>query len=312
LIKEVLPVQRLSTLATLFVLMFILSWVAFSMQREYEQPRLHEHSNSLINRLSLPEEQPPPELISVPSRNGAESLEGEMPRVLILDNLEEEKNTAAGTAQHHGPDENENDLNTTSKPDCIHFLLLGSEGSTGEVKLLLVNTLVTGREARLTAIDPAIPVLFKDKHISLGMLLKESEDYGVVCQAVAQASGLTPQFYIDLKLEGFSEMVELLGGIEHEGGTAAVTTAELNRFTGPEILKVLKDPQIDTSKKEALIIDMLLTAREVDNTSLGLALLWTGYRNLKTNLGLKDLLEVRKVTQGISPTTVSFSEIKHQ
>ena len=315
--------QRFSTLATLFVFMIILSWAAASMQQELEQPRLHESSNSLINRLSLPELQAPPELGASSGLNGAEPLEGETPEILPWNHSREkgqddlkgidlklETNNAAGSARPGGPEEK--DKKTASKPDYIHFLLLGSEGSTGEVKLLIVNTLVTGKEARLTAIDPATPVLFEGKPIALGMLLKESNDYGLVCQAAALASGLTPQFYIDLKLEGFSEMIALLGGIEHEGGAASVTTAELNRFTGPEILKILRDPQINTRKKEALIIDMLLTAREVDNTSLGLALLWTGYKNLKTNLGLEDLLELRKVTQGISPTAVSLREIKYR
>jgi hypothetical protein len=34
-----------------------------------------------------------------------------------------------------------------------------------------------------------------------------------------------------------------------------------------------------------------------------------GYHNLKTDLSLRDLLEVRKVTQGIAPTDVIFTEI---
>ncbi|MEW5784373.1 MAG: hypothetical protein AB1767_04720 [Bacillota bacterium] len=202
----------------------------------------------------------------------------------------------------------EEDQKTVTSPDGLHFLLLGSRLDNRVVDLIMVTTLVAGEEAHLTAIDPDLPVYLDNEIIPLGTLIAAGAGYDDFCTAAELITGLKPQFYIDLNLDGFSEMIKLLGGIEHEGGATVETAITL--FGGADIIQVLRNRDIPTGDKEALVISMLIAARDVDNTSLGLELLWTGYQNLRTNLSLKDLLQVRRVTQAISPTQVSLREIK--
>jgi hypothetical protein len=52
-----------------------------------------------------------------------------------------------------------------------------------------------------------------------------------------------------------------------------------------------------------------VAASEVDNTRLGVRLLWLGFRNIKTNLTLADLIKVRSIAQGISAYRVRLVEI---
>lgn len=80
---------------------------------------------------------------------------------------------------------------------------------------------------------------------------------------------------------------------------------------GAALLRLLANPSISAAEKERLIIALLLTTRNIHNTTRELALLWTGYRNIKTNLRLNDLLKIRGVALEICPTQVSLREIDY-
>ena len=297
--------QRFFTMATLFIFMVMLSWVAYSVQPESLLPLPWNNPDSMNSEPHTEQEDPPPERMALPHRNGEELTETEM-----LEMITREDRAEPETAPEQ-PGMRAESIPANYDADSIHFLLLGSRGGAEGAGLIIIITLVTGKEAHLTLIDPSIPSGAADGSEPIGALLNNGRGgYGLICEATESISGITPQFYIDINLDGFSEMIELLGGIEHAGGSDAVVLAGLERYSGPDILKVLGNPDITIIDKEALIISMLITARDVDNTSLGLALLWTGYKNIKTNLSLNDLLQLRRVTQQISPTTVTLHEIK--
>ncbi len=193
----------------------------------------------------------------------------------------------------------------------IHFLLIGRWWNDPAAEVLMMVTLVPGGCARLTVLDPAAGVELKAKPCPIGELLERGGSRDQLYLAVTSLTGLTPQFYIDLNLYGFVEMIGLLQKDGHDGASSGRRAASPPKtgFDGNEVLLLLNDASAPTAAKEEMLIELLLAACEIQFTKLGLKLLWMGYHNLKTDLSLKDLLEVRKVTQGISPADVSLMEI---
>lgn len=194
--------------------------------------------------------------------------------------------------------------------NCIHFLLIGRSWEETAAKVLMMVTLVPGQCARITALDPAAIIIHDNISCPIGEL-PEQHGRDRLYQAVTSLTGLTPQFYIDLNLNGLVEMIDLLKKRDGEGGpsrSGAVSTPEWF-FDGNEMLQLLSDAGAPAEAKEKALVQLLLAACEIQFTPLGLKLLWIGYHNLKTDLSLEDLLEIRKVTQGIAPTDVSLIEV---
>lgn len=189
--------------------------------------------------------------------------------------------------------------------NCIHFLLMGRFWEEPAAKVLMMVTLVPGQCARITALDPAAKVEVKNVNCSIGELPERHGDRGGLYRAVTSLTGLTPQFYIDLNLKGLVEMIDLLQERDGKGVTAS-SPAWL--FDGEEMLHLLINTGSPAEAREKALVQLLLAACEIQFTPLGLKLLWMGYHNLKTDLSLEDLLEIRKITQGIAPTDVSLIE----
>ena len=197
--------------------------------------------------------------------------------------------------------------------DNIHFLLIGRWWKSPAAEVLMIVTLVPERCAFLTAVDPSVEVKTGGSTRPIGELLDlDGEDSRKeLYRALTSLTGLKPQFYIDLNLHGFAAMLDLLqresgSAAASRGGKAVKLSIDLD---GGEILKLMSNPATPTSKKEKILLELLLAACKIQFTRSGLELLWIGYHNLKTDLSLQDLLEVRKVTQEISPFDIDLTEI---
>jgi len=212
--------------------------------------------------------------------------------------------------------------NSDAKPEVlcresIHFLLVGRTWEKKQLDFLMVVSLSPESHSKLTKIDPYYDVDHKGQTIPVGYLLAEGGDYADLYKVVANITGLTPSFYIDLNSHGFKEMLNILGGIDHniflslteKPSDIIANTEELD---GAELIAILNDSDISTAIKEKLIISLLLSTRKVHNTARGLRILWTGYRNLKSDLGLNDLLAIRAVAVKICPTQVRLREISYR
>mgnify|MGYP000846908610 CR=1 FL=1 len=179
--------------------------------------------------------------------------------------------------------------------------------------MVMVVTLVPRRCARLTALDPETAVELNGASCPLGELLKRGGGPEQLYPAVRSLTGLTPRFYIDFNLHGFVEMVGLLAEAGYGGAApcsrGAASPGE-SPLDGKEILRMLNDGAVPAAVKERSLVELLVASSKIQFTSLGLKLLWMGYHNLKTDLTLRDLLELRKVSQEIAPTDVIFVEIR--
>ena len=198
--------------------------------------------------------------------------------------------------------------NLAQAEDTIHFLLIGRWPQSQAATVLMVVTLIPEECALLTAIDPLIEVVSRGKCYPLGELLARDPDRNSLYRAVTGLSGLKPQFYIELDLNGFLRMTALLVD-EGPHGTPAAAARVDPSVGGRELLALISDSQARTAEKERLLIDYLLAASQISSTRLGLKLLWLGYHSLATDLSLGDLLQLRTVSEKISPLEVSFSSI---
>ncbi|MGI6600535.1 MAG: hypothetical protein ACOX3N_01690 [Dethiobacteria bacterium] len=194
----------------------------------------------------------------------------------------------------------------------VHFLLIGRWWKNPSAEILMVVSLIPESCARLTAVDPAIEVAFEDRHCPIGELLAQDAGHDCLYRAITEISGLEPQFYIDLNLHGFIEMIDLL----QKEGPQAVSSHNIEPEyikiaggSGDDLLSFLIDFTAPPDAKEELLIGYLLMASKLQSTGTGLKLLWIGYQNLKTDLSLSDLIQVRNVTGGISPLEVSLTVI---
>lgn len=196
--------------------------------------------------------------------------------------------------------------------NSIHFLLIGRWWKDPAAEVLMMVTLIPERCARLTAVDPSVEVETGGRSCPIGELLGGQNSQEELYTALASLTGLRPQFYIDLNLHGFVEMLDLLQRENRGPGGSRGGEAVEPRFGNPggeRILQLMSDPTTPTAAKEKILLELLLAACKIQFTRSGLELLWIGYHNLKTDLGLKDLLEVRKVTQKISPFDTDLTEI---
>ncbi len=296
--------QRISSLLSLLLFMLLISWLGHSFQQEPPPPREKKPGADFFNEEYFKaEETELPERLLLPGRGTEEPLE--IPPDSGKDSGSLEPALPAGEKRTTLPDE----------LDAIHFLLLGRDPAKTNLDILMVVTLIPGSHAFLTAVDPDLPVSWAEETFPLADFLSRGGGYRELCQVVGEVTGLMPQFYIELNLKGFYEMVELLGGADCEGGSGTALKGkapggERQSLDGRETLAYLVDKTIDTGDKEELLINLLVAARDVDHTRLGVKLLWTGFRNIKTNVSLADLLQVRRVTQNISPYRVSLEEIR--
>lgn len=198
--------------------------------------------------------------------------------------------------------------NLAQAEDAVHFLLIGRWPQSQAATVLMVVTLIPEECALLTAIDPLIEVVSRGKCYPLGELLARDPDRNSLYRAVTGLSGLKPQFYIELDLNGFLRMTALLDD-ERPHGTPAAAARGDPSGGGRELLALISDSQARNAEKERLLIDYLLAASQISSTRLGLKLLWLGYHSLATDLSLGDLLQLRTVSEKISPLEVSFSSI---
>jgi len=197
--------------------------------------------------------------------------------------------------------------------ESIHFLLTGRWWEEESVEVVMVVTLVPRRCARLAALDPETAVKLNGRSCPLGELLKRGGSRDQLYTAVRSLTGLTPRFHIDFNLHGFVEMVALMAEAGY-GATApcsceAASPGE-SSLDGHAFLQMLNDDTVPAAAKERNLVELLLASSKIQFTPLGLKLLWMGYHNLKTDLTLKDLLELRKVSQEIAPTDIIYVEVK--
>lgn len=304
--------QRFSTLVTLVLFMFILSWVAQAFQQDLPPFRPTPRNEALEFEQLQNEPEQLSERMTLPYRNGNDRPEPEAPPPQILPTKPASNKSRP---MEPLPGSEPEIFISGSDPDSIHFLLLGRTWDCKTVDFLMIVTLHHGSHSILTAVDPAIEYDFNGLAIPAAAIMEHGGTYEDLVRAAAAITGLKPQFYIDLNIHGFIEMVEMLGGIDQNvyrtladtGTRAAINAGALD---GTALLSLLKDPEVNVKDKENLIIALLMTARDIQHTTLGLNLLWTGYHNIKTSLGLGDLLEIRRVTQEISPTRVILREIR--
>lgn len=190
----------------------------------------------------------------------------------------------------------------------VHFLLIGRWWKEATTEVLMTVTLVPERCARLTALDPSTEVKLGDTTCPVAKLLERGQDREQLYSAVSSLTGVKPQFYIDLNLHGFVQMLDLLQK-ENRGKSGGKTKKAKAKFDGNKVLKVMNDPATPTRVKEKILLELLLAACKIQFTGPGLELLWIGYHNMQTDLKLADLLELRKITQDISPHEISLTEI---
>jgi hypothetical protein len=213
------------------------------------------------------------------------------------------------------PDKPEREAETLCK-DSVHFLLMGRPWEEKKLKIIMMVTLLPDRSAILTTIDRYYPVVYNGSTIPLGRVLAEGGGYADLSRFAAEIADFKPSFYIDLNSHGFVEILNLIGGIDHAiyvslDRRASGVIADTENLCGAALLEILEDPSISTAEKERLIIALLLTTRNIHNTTRELSLLWSSYRNIKTNLRLNDLLKIRGVALEICPTQVHLREIDY-
>jgi len=100
----------------------------------------------------------------------------------------------------------------------------------------MVVSLIPESCARLTAVDPAIEVAFEDRHCPIGELLAQGAGHDCLYRAITEISGLEPQFYIDLNLHGFIEMIDLLQ--KKALKPSLLITLSLNILKLPEVVEM--------------------------------------------------------------------------
>lgn len=310
--------QRITSLVTLCLFALLFCMIAHTSQHQtpFSPEEKQEGSPSPVPRSVRPpdKDKPPVKIPDLLLRARPEPAPAEEK---ILNNVEVKSVEEPGTNTLNDPSTREEASSRAlqQEQNNIHFLLIGRWWEEPSAEVLMMVTLIPGSRARLTAVDPAIEVTLGNRSCQIGKLSAPGSDYGQLYRAITGLTGLAPQFYIDLNLHGFIKIIDLLQktGLDNASscntGTVPPGYAQLAQTNGDKALLLLNDFTAQTAVKEELLIGYLLIAREIQFTKPGLELLWMGYHNLKTNLTLSDLLQIRKVTQGISPTDVSLTEI---
>ncbi len=320
--------QRFSSLAALLLFIVIFNLVAQSFQQDIPPFRSKNnggisHSDPLQGQqLALPERLDLPHRKKEEhSRDEEEPADNNEPEVVLESNVNghapilEEENYFEDEITLNIPDSKTKSPKAAELEDAVHFLLISRHWDSKEIDYVMVVTLAPHSHAHLTAVDPEISVLQTGgDHYPLKKMLSRGGTYAALVQSVEDITGLSSRFYIDLNMKGFFTLVDMLISSDNHSSDAlgqASDTLEpaLPSLSGTGIMDYLTNSELDTEEKEALVIMLLITARDVQYTKLGAQLLWTGYRNIRTDLGLNDLLEIRRVTQQISPKKVRLQEI---
>lgn len=333
--------QRISTLASLIIFMLILNWLTYtyedeSMPREINpggnggqqlpaDPDYYKQQYIFPNRSGM---ESPPDITENNKNDCAANGCTENKQADGGENREEQKEMDK-PAENILPDpdcassydplnncsnDHKNEFSHDGNDDGYHFLIVGRKSDCSKITLAMLVTLNPETDAHITALSPAVMVRINGHSRPLENALMQGTGFGELTRALEEKTGLQPRFYMDLNLDGFVEMIDMLGGVNYRASNrvssqVSFLQAGLNQVNGQEALSFLQSEQIGTVSKEAFLINMLTAAGNVENTSLGLSLLWTGYHNIKTDLSIKDLLQLRKVTQGISPNRVSLKEV---
>ena len=314
--------QRLFTLLALCLFSSVLCFVAASSSQqrplnapEYTEelagqqraknkklPAKKETTPQPAESSSLPEEEQPPPKSTPPEKRVEGSAKGTPEGASKAPPSKRPAAPKKSALEKLSPEMGENN---------IHFLLIGRWWKIPAAEVLMIVTLVPERCAFLTAMDPSVEVKTGGNTRPIGELLDSEDSRKELYRALASLTGLKPQFYIDLNLHGFVEMLDLLQRESRSAGASRRGKAiKLNiDLEGEEVLKLMSDPATPTAKKEKILLELLLAACKIQFTKSGLELLWIGFHNLKTDLSLQDLLEVRKVTQEISPFDINLTEI---
>lgn len=193
----------------------------------------------------------------------------------------------------------------------LHFLLIGRRPEDKLPDVLMVVTLVPETLTRLLSLDPAATAGHAGQDVAALLASPKAKDhreaYRSLVEAAGEITGRTISFYIELNLDGFVEMVDLLGGCPE---LPEASPERGNLLEGETLLyNLTNSPDHGLAEKQDLITALLETARDAEGTALGLKLLWTGYRNLRTDITLQDLLRVRAITQQIQPDRVYLREL---
>ena len=193
--------------------------------------------------------------------------------------------------------------NRAGGEEKFHFLLIGRHPEEVVPAILMVVTLVPESCSSLLSLDPA--TLFAPA--GRASLFTEAPSGRLLSAETGRLTGRNISFYLELNLDGFVTMVDLIGG-SPEHPEAARNRGEI--LPGKILLQRLTEnrPGIKTGEKQELITALLETARDLEGSSLGLKLLLTGYRSLQTDMTLSDLLQLRAVTQKIRPDRVYLEE----
>lgn len=305
--------QRFASLLALGLFAFLLcSFAAVWQQQNYfppikplpyptnkDLPLVDKKAISLRNR-------------NLPSQSGKKALDF---NTILLDEKEEplldEPEPVAVKDLLRNGEKHSAGIRQNKESNSIHFLLIGRWWEEPAATMLIMVTLVPGSCARFTALDPTIEVLIGERRCAIGQLLEQEESANLLYPAINDLTGLTPQFYIDLNLHGFVDMVDLWR--KEAPGVASSFSKSIPSpkpgFDGNKMLLLLNDASVPTAAKEDILVELLLNACEIQFTKLGLKLLRIGYHNLKTDLNLRELLHIRNIAQTISPTNVNLTEI---
>lgn len=303
---------RISYFVTLILFILVVSWPCSSLQQELSPLKTEDPGEQSLYTT------PPPHLMerTFPQQNKASESSPEiLPPVndkAIKEIPSVQKNGKDIPQEEFCPEPFLDEFLPLRTQDAIHFLLLGRKTDSPRVKMAMIVSLIPGTHARITAFAPGTTISLNGEKRTLSDILNRN-GYNGLCRAMEDATGLRMHFYVELDLDGFTEMVDILGGVDYDVSEATARkhgayNPGLQQFDGDAALSFLKDDRITAGAKETFLVKMLIAARDINNTRRGISLLWKGYHSIKTDLSLSDLLEVRKITQKIHPTRVSYRE----
>lgn len=336
--EEVSVMQRYISLAALLLFMLVFSFMALSFQKDMP-PFQRKSDVELLYRERFRDKSLDPseedgslnESSGIVPDDPQDEPDEEKPKAPEIVQPDEPEFNHEDAHKYSWPDRKKNDANVNPEltdrreqltsnaaelEEALHFLLISRNWEQDEIVYITIVTLAPYSHAHLTTLNPDLPAPLKSGFRGpVKDMISRCGSYSKLVQTVDVITGLTPQFYIDLNMDGFFALTDIL--INANTGSSAALAKEANRLNprllsldGISIMNYLTEPEIDSLEKEALLIMLLVTSRDVQDTSTGMKLLWTGYRNIKTDLGLQDLLDVRRITQKISPEKVTLYEIE--
>ncbi len=187
----------------------------------------------------------------------------------------------------------------------INFLLLGYRNSQPEI--LMIIGLIPGQAASLLSIR-----LDAFNHDCRNLLEQAVSNTGTpetrreLKKTLENICGLNIQFVIGLDLKGVIEIIDTMGGVGFNPGSATPSNRSLE---GYQALDLLIRETIPPGEKQRLLKAILLKTNALELTRDGWTLLKIGYRSLSTDLTVPDLIRLRKITHSISPYQMIYREL---